>query len=71
MSINDYVQWDNDLRSPSPEPIYDPKTGMRTNTREQRGREKLQREYSDLIEDCQKIKPNSFVPPNDYKPLKK
>jgi len=44
LSINDFVTWDPDIRSPSPEPVYDPKSGMRTNTREQRGRDRLLRE---------------------------
>ena len=34
--IDDEIDNDKDLRPPSPEPIYDPKTGQRINTREMR-----------------------------------
>jgi len=53
-------------RSPSPEPIYD-STGKRTNTREQRAREKLTNERQNLIERAIKLNP-LFKPPADYKP---
>ena len=67
---------DPDLRSPSPEPIYD-NTGKRINTREVRKRDALLRERISLIEDCMKMRKtyfcfnSRFVPPSDYKPLKK
>ena len=32
--MQDYESADADIRSPSPEPIYDPKTGLRMNTKE-------------------------------------
>ena len=46
--INDYTPEDADLRSPSPEPIYD-KDGRRLNTREVRKRDALHRERVGLI----------------------
>ena len=67
---------DPDLRSPSPEPIYD-NTAKRINTREVRKRDNFLRERISLIEDCMKMRKtyyfpySSFVPPDDYKPLKK
>ena len=67
--INDFTPDDSDLRSPSPEPIYD-KDGRRINTREVRKRDALHRERITLIEDCMKMR-KTFVPPDDYKPLKK
>ena len=56
-----------DERSPSPPPIYD-QFGKRTNTREQRRKEKLMRERQDLIQRVQKQYP-VFKPPADYKPM--
>lgn len=67
---------DPDLRSPSPEPIYD-NTGKRINTREVRKRDAFVRERISLIEDCMKMRKTyyccycRFIPPDDYKPLKK
>eukprot|EP01100_Stratorugosa_tubuloviscum_P009393 TRINITY_DN393_c0_g1_i2.p1 TRINITY_DN393_c0_g1~~TRINITY_DN393_c0_g1_i2.p1 ORF type:complete len:445 (-),score=209.75 TRINITY_DN393_c0_g1_i2:161-1495(-) len=58
---------DSDDRSPSPEPVYD-NLGHRTNTREQRVREKLTRERQKLVERAIAINP-LFRPPPDYKPL--
>jgi len=54
-------------RSPSPPPVYDG-MGKRTNTREQRTKEKLLRERQDLIQKAQRIIP-SFRPPSDYRPM--
>lgn len=34
ISEQDYEANDADIRSPSPEPIYDSKTGLRSNTRD-------------------------------------
>ena len=63
-------QTDPDLRSPSPEPIYDQKTGQRTNTREQRLKEKYMKEryrlITELLQMCE-----GYVAPSDYKPPKK
>ena len=44
---------------------------MRTNTREQRGRDRLLREQADVVDECARLKPNTFVAPNDFRPLKK
>ncbi|CAD8173594.1 unnamed protein product [Paramecium octaurelia] len=60
---------DPDLRSPSPEPVYD-QHGKRVNTREVRRKENFQRIKCSLTEECIKINKN-FVPPYDFKPLKK
>lgn len=55
-------------RSPSPEPIYDPLTNKRINTRDQRIRDKLQLERHALIQEA--IKMNSkFKAPSDYTPV--
>ena len=59
-----------DLRSPSPPPVYDQKSGLRTNTRELRYKDKYQKERYRLISDVIKMDP-TFVPPSDYKPPKK
>ena len=74
------------MRSPSPDPIYDQKTGVRMNTREKRAQEKLRRERDEIIEECIRIRKNFVVipiwhiamvnllldkPPPDYKPPKK
>ena len=67
--MTNYVPEDPDLRSPSPEPIYD-NQGKRINTREVRKRDNFLRERISLIEDCMKMR-KTFVPPSDYKPLKK
>ena len=64
---NDLDTQDYDIRSPSPEPIYDPKTGQRVNTREVRAREKLMKERNTCIEECLLIDP-LYKPPADYKP---
>ena len=69
LAIGEYEIGDNDVRSPSPEPEYD-KAGIRINTRLARGRNKLERERQDLIEECQRLR-KSFVPPADYRPPKK
>lgn len=74
--MKNYVPEDPDLRSPSPEPIYD-NEGKRINTREVRKRDTFLRERISLIEDCIKMRKTyqffnfRFVPPEDYKPLKK
>jgi len=70
INFADYEDNDPDLRSPSPEPVYDKKTGLRVNTREVRVREKHVNERNCLIEECIKLDPN-FVTPSDYKPPKK
>ena len=55
-------------RSPSPQPVYDAK-GIRTNTREQRTKEKLHNERINIIQELLKID-KTFKAPNDYKPPK-
>ena len=47
--MSDFEQNDPDIRSPSPEPVYDPKTGLRMNTRDQRLKDKYLRERQRLI----------------------
>jgi len=69
LAANDFEIHDPDVRSPSPEPIYDPKTGVRINTREYRAREQLNKERNTCIEECLKIDPD-YRPPADYKPPK-
>eukprot|EP01017_Pseudomicrothorax_dubius_P037366 TRINITY_DN5469_c0_g1_i1.p1 TRINITY_DN5469_c0_g1~~TRINITY_DN5469_c0_g1_i1.p1 ORF type:complete len:545 (+),score=115.19 TRINITY_DN5469_c0_g1_i1:99-1637(+) len=69
INANDFSIADEDLRSPSPDPVYD-KNGVRTNTRANRDRDNLMREKQDLIEELMKLNKN-FVPPHDYKPPKK
>ncbi|CAG9317305.1 unnamed protein product [Blepharisma stoltei] len=69
LTANDYEIQDIEIRSPSPEPIYDPKTGQRVNTRESRAKEKLLKERNLCIEECLKIDPQ-YKPPADYKPPK-
>ena len=69
--LQDFEQQnDPDLRSPSPEPIYDTKTGLRTNTRDQRLKDKYVKERYRLITEVIQMDPG-FVPPSDYKPPKK
>ena len=70
LAIADYESNDPDLRSLSPEPIYDKKTGVRANTREIRTKEKYNKEKEAVIEELLKLDP-SFAPPADFKPSKK
>jgi splicing factor 1 len=67
LTANDLEIQDFEVRSPSPEPVYDPKTGARINTREYRAREKLQKERNTCIEECLRIDP-LYKPPADYRP---
>lgn len=67
LSVGDYEGNDPDVRSPSPEPIYDQKTGLRTNTRDVRLRERAIRERLRLIEELRILDP-TYVPPPDYRP---
>ena len=52
---------DPDLRSLSPEPIYDNKTGVRVNTREVRTKEKYTIEKNNVIEELMKMDPSFTV----------
>ena len=54
-------------RSPSPEPVYDGE-GKRTNTREQRIKNKLMKERQSLINEALRLNPH-FKPPSDYKAI--
>ena len=67
---NNFEDDDPDLRDPSPEPIYDSKTGKRLNTRLVINREKYLKEKNDIITELIKYDKN-YKPPSDYKPPKK
>ena len=68
--MQDWESNDADIRSPSPEPIYDAKTGLRMNTKEQRFKDKYVRERNALIAETLLLDPTYQAPP-DYKPPKK
>ena len=69
--LHDFEQEnDADLRSPSPRPVYDTKTGLRTNTRDVRLKDKYWRERQRLILEVLALEP-SYKPPADFKPPKK
>ncbi len=70
MACNDWEDNDTDLRSPSPEPIYDSKSGVRLNTRELRTKENYLREKNTIIEELLKID-HTYKAPNDYKAPKR
>ena len=70
LQCGDWEDVDPDLRSSSPEPIYDPKSGHRLNTREVRNRENYLKEKNSLIEELILID-KSYRPPSDYRPPKK
>eukprot|EP01108_Squamamoeba_japonica_P001850 TRINITY_DN182_c0_g1_i1.p2 TRINITY_DN182_c0_g1~~TRINITY_DN182_c0_g1_i1.p2 ORF type:complete len:417 (+),score=163.70 TRINITY_DN182_c0_g1_i1:67-1317(+) len=55
-------------RSPSPEPVYDPSSGKRVNTRDVRMRERLAIERQYLINDAAVSCP-VFRPPPDFRPV--
>ena len=65
-----YEDEDPDLREPSPEPIYDNKTGKRINTREAINKENYLREKNDIITELIKYD-KKYEVPYDYKPPKK
>lgn len=60
---------DPEIRSPSPEPIYD-QMGKRINTLEQRIKNEMIMEKNTLIEECQRMN-IGFMTPYDWKPMKK
>jgi len=69
--LQDYEQEnDPDIRSLSPKPVYDQKSGLRINTRDQRLKDKYIREKQRLITEVLKMDPLYKTPP-DYKPPKK
>lgn len=73
ISTNNYIieeDNDKDLRQPSPEPIYDPKTGQRINTRDKINREKLINQKNNLIAELLKYD-KTYTAPQGYKPPKK
>lgn len=61
IAMNDWEMVDADVRSPSPEPIYDAKTGLRMNTKEQRFRDKYVRERNSLIQEVLQMDPTYEV----------
>jgi splicing factor 1 len=61
IAMNDWEMVDPDVRSPSPEPIYDAKTGLRMNTKEQRFRDKYVRERNSLIQEVLLMDPTYEV----------
>lgn len=66
----EYENLDPDVRSPSPEPIYDSKSGQRLNTRDVRAKEKYIKEKNSLIEELILLD-HFYIPPHDYKPPRK
>ncbi len=58
------------MRSPSPEPVYDSKSGLRLNTRDVRTKENYIKEKNSIIEELILLD-ETYIPPNDYKPPKK
>ena len=68
--IDEEIDNDKDLRPPSPEPIYDPKSGQRINTRELRNKEKFLQQKNLLITELIEFDEN-YKPPHGYKPPKK
>ena len=70
ITVQDFEANDQDIRSVSPEPVYDQKTGQRSNTREQRHRERYMKERLRLIDEVLTMD-ETYVPPPDYKPPKK
>jgi len=69
IQANDWENADPDIRSPSPEPIYDSK-GHRLNIREVRTKEKYIKEKNSLIEQLILLD-DTYKPPSDYRPPKK
>ena len=68
--IDEEVDNDKDLRTPSPEPIYDPRSGQRINTRELRNKEKFLKQKNSLISELIQYD-FEYKPPHGYKPPKK
>jgi splicing factor 1 len=67
---SDFENVDPDLRSPSPEPVYDSKSGLRLNTRDVRAKENYIKEKNSIIEELISLD-ETYKPPQDYKPPKK
>ncbi len=70
LAIMDFETNDPDLRSLSPEPVYDARTGVRLNTREVRTKEKYTQEKNRVIEELMRLD-STFAPPADYRATKK
>jgi splicing factor 1 len=64
--VTDIIVDPSECRSPSPDPTYN-EFGKRSNTRDQRIRDRLTQEKVDLIEHAM-VRFPSFRPPADYKP---
>eukprot|EP01080_Neovahlkampfia_damariscottae_P003364 gene3364-5911_t len=60
---------DSERRSPSPEPIYDSR-GVKSNTRDQRIKQRLQKERQQLIKEAQELHPMFTVPEYHPEPKK-
>lgn len=70
LANNNWETLDNDLRSPSPPPVYDVKRNIRINTFDNRNKEKYLKEKNSLIEDLLDLD-KSFKPPLGWKrPMK-
>ena len=70
LAIDDrFTDNDKDLRTPSPEPIYDPRSGQRMNTREMRNKEKFMKQKNLLIAELIQFD-EDYIPPKGYKPPK-
>ena len=67
--IDEEIDNDKDLRPPSPEPIYDPRSGIRLNTRETRNKEKFMKQKNLIIGELIQFD-DGYVPPRGYKPPK-
>jgi hypothetical protein len=70
LANNNFEGLDNDVRSPSPEPVYDLKTHVRLNTFEIRQKEEYLKEKNNIIEELIKLD-KEYKPPSDWKPPKK
>lgn len=66
LALNDFENNDPDLRSLSPDPIYDPRTGVRLNTREARNKDMYTKEKNTLIEDLLKMDSTFIVSLHNY-----
>ena len=67
--LDEEIDNDKDLRPPSPEPIYDPRSGQRINTREMRNKEKFLKQKNSLIAELIQFD-EDYIPPHGYKPPK-
>ena len=67
--IDEETDNDKDLRTPSPEPIYDPRSGQRINTREMRNKEKFMKQKNAIIAELIQFD-EDYTPPRGYKPPK-